>query len=156
MHPDKLKPYKKDLEYLDDHFQVNTHTNADACTYTHTCIHTYTHIHMYICTCTYIHTELYTNTYNVLFQYICCVMKVKQCEVRMEREVSACDCTQHQELPFAAIQAQFDKGWDPRSVGHSCNMGLKVCNLCNCINIILFITVVIRIEVWTFISYKSF
>ena len=24
--PDKLKPYKKDLEYLDDHFQVNSST----------------------------------------------------------------------------------------------------------------------------------
>ena len=31
--PDKLKPYKKDLEYLDDHFQVFNTQNELLCVY---------------------------------------------------------------------------------------------------------------------------
>jgi len=37
--PDKLKPYKKDLEYLDDHFQVITH-------YLHTSINSLLNRHL--------------------------------------------------------------------------------------------------------------
>ena len=119
------------------HTHMHTYIHTYIYTYIHTYIHTYTHTHVCIHIHTYIHgiTHTYAHTYTELLCFISVYLLCDESKGRIKREVSACDCIQHQELPFAAIRAQLDEGWDSRCPGPSQNMKVKVCNLCNYINI---------------------
>lgn len=62
--PDKLKPYKKDLEYLDDHFQVSI-------------------VSLLWC-------PLFMADFFSFVQYIYYLTKVQQWEERIDQEVGTC------------------------------------------------------------------